>query len=176
MFELFSPQRGGEPRAARQGVCSITQTTLMQRSPLKGGECRPPLPYVLHRNAAGNELERLLLHLRLTFKLLALILGRSEAGSPFEQSDKRPEAIESDGKARFSDGHPVLEHLFRPFDSYMRQVLVRRPAIDTLERADEMELGITRLVRNLARVHGFGEIAVDEHFRLHDSAIKIQSG
>src|SRR6516162_6179043 len=36
----YSPlQRGGEPRAAREGVCSITQTTLMQRSPWKGGEC-----------------------------------------------------------------------------------------------------------------------------------------
>jgi hypothetical protein len=55
----------------------------------------------------------------------------------------------------------------------MRQVLVWRSAIDGFEGADEMKLGITSLVGDIARIDGLGKIVVNEQLRLHDAAIKI---
>jgi len=56
----------------------------------------------------------------------------------------------------------------------MGQVLVWRSAIDGFEGADEMKLGITSLVGNIARVDGLGKIVVNEQLRLHDPSIEVE--
>ena len=55
----------------------------------------------------------------------------------------------------------------------MREVLVWRLAIDGFEGADEMKLGITSLVGDIARIDGLGKIVVNEQLRLNVAAIEI---
>ncbi len=83
-------------------------------------------------------------------------------------------AVKSDCKACFRHRPALLQQFLRPLDAHVRQVLMRRPPIDALERADKMKLRVTRLVGDLPRIDPRSIIAVNEQLRLHDAAIKVE--
>src|SRR6266498_3398056 len=127
----------------------------------------------LHHKTSRNEPERFFADLSLAFELLPLIFGRRHAGAAFKERGKTPQAVKPHRKARLRHRQFLLQQFLCPLDAHMRQVLMRRPPIDALERADKMKLRITRLIRDLPRIDPLGIIAVNEQLRLHDPAIKI---
>ena len=103
-----------------------------------------------------------------------MIFGRSNTRTAFKERGKTPKAVKPDRKARFRHRHALLQQFLRPLDAHVRQVLMRRPPIDALERADKMKLRVTRLVGDLPRIDPRSIIAVNEQLRLHDPALKVE--
>src|SRR5262247_1269964 len=127
----------------------------------------------LHHKTSRNEPERFFADLSLAFEPPPLIFGRRHAGAAFKERGKTPQAVKPHRKARLRHRQFLLQQFLCALDAHMRQVLMRRPPIDALERADKMKLRITRLIRDLPRIDPLGIIAVNEQLCLHDPAIKI---
>jgi hypothetical protein len=127
----------------------------------------------LHCKTTGDEPERFFADLSLAFEPPPLILGWSHAGVAFKERGETPQTVKPHRKARIRHRHFLLQQILCPLDAHMRQVLMGRPAINALERADKMILRITRLIRDFTRIDPLGKIAVNEQLCLDDPELQV---
>jgi hypothetical protein len=133
---------------------------------------RPPLGF---GETARNMLERRRVDGFFEPEFRELKLPGRLTDTPFEEARERTHAVESDGKAGFCDGIPGGQKLFRSGDPHIREVLMRRAAVDRLESADEMEFGKAGLVRKLTDVDVAREVPIDKELRPDDSEVQVLS-
>lgn len=104
-------------------------------------------------------------------KSLELILPRRLTCASFEKTGERADAVESNTEARICDSAVVGQILFRFLDADVRQVLMRRAAVDRPEQPHEMELGKAGFVGDLVEIDVRRKVGIDEELGPHGSEV-----
>ena len=123
--------------------------------------------------ATGDESQRLLQCLFSSAVLMQLIDGRSLSNCSLEQSGKGTDAVESDSKADFSHRVILCQQQLRPFNPFVREVLMRSLSVDFLEEPQEVELGEVCLSGDAIDIDVRAKILVDEQLALDYSPVQI---